>query len=317
MSDDEFPNQLIQQQNYLETDPMKYNVDPDTYDDVVAGNFKYDTKKKVYNGEDGEDNNSFFLNQKIQKKVINNDCIVGALDIKDMYNQFKQNNPNIKINMAEWAQNDKYICKDSQKFIPDKDKTRIILCDEMKKIALTCRNQSYMEQQSNKNMAAAAAEAAAEKILKDKIIKELILINAWAAVSTNNILDTNKITDAKLATIAKELHDPTIHTFDATTNSYIIPDKQFDKLIQKIKLASDIVTPDDIKRHQNERSDFKAKNNTFTSASMSKTWKNMPKMPWSRGGRKARKRRKTKKGRKGRRTRKTKKGRKGRRTNKR
>ena len=53
------------------------------------------------------------------------------------------------------------------------------------------------------------------------------------------------------------------------------------------------LTQEDINRHKNERTDFKAKNNKFYSSTLSKSWKNMP---WKRGGIKTRKYKKGKKG---------------------
>ena len=137
---------------------------------------------------------------------------------------------------------------------------------------------------------------------KNKVKDELTLINAWDAISTNNKLDNNKITPDSLKRIASALKNPKIQTFDNVRKVYIIPDGQFDKLIQNIKtnlIMNQVgLTQDDINRHKNERSDFKAKMNPYTtSASMSKSWKQYK--PW--GGKKTRKgqvrRRKTKKGR--------------------
>ena len=109
------------------------------------------------------------------------------------------------------------------------------------------------------------------------------------------------------------LKDPEIHTFNNETNTYIIPDGQFDELIKNIKKNIKFVTKDgltqnytimdrseltqeDINRHKDERTDFKAKNSKFYSSSLSKSWKNMP---WKRGGIKTRKYKKGKKGKKG------------------
>jgi hypothetical protein len=55
------------------------------------------------------------------------------------------------------------------------------------------------------------------------------------------------------------------------------------------------LTQEDINRHKNERTDFKAKNSKFYSPTLSKSWKNMP---WKRGGIKTRKYKKGKKGKK-------------------
>jgi len=141
---------------------------------------------------------------------------------------------------------------------------------------------------------------------------------AWRIITINNDgkkIDNSKITLEKLISIKTLLENPECHT---VTTEWIIPDENFSVLINTLKINGLIISPEIIKRHQNERSDFKAKNNTFTSASMSKTWKNMPKMPWSRGGRKTRKcRNKRRRTRKSRKTRKSMKGRVRRRTNKR
>jgi hypothetical protein len=222
------------------------------------------------------------------------------------------------------------------------EKARLAAEKEEQKKEMTKRNQ--MAQQDEIEIEAAAEKAAKEAEMsilrakeaaeekgkiatdsKNKARNELRLINAWAAVSTNNILDTKKTNNVNLTQIQQILLDKNISTirgaeYDENSRiingvGYIIPDKQFSVLLNEMKNYG--ITTADIKRHQNERSDFKAKNNTFTSASMSKTWKNMPKMPWSRGGRKTRKARKPKKPRKTRKTMKPRKGRVRRRTNKR
>ena len=150
-----------------------------------------------------------------------------------------------------------------------------------------------------------AKRQATEKLSKEKVLKELTLQNAWNAISTNNKLDSKKIKPEKLTEIANALKDPEIHTFNNENNTYIIPDGQFDELIGKLKQKIKIVTKngltqyytimdkseltqEDINRHKNERTDFKAKNSKFYSPTLSKLWK--------RGGIKTRKYKKGKKG---------------------
>jgi len=135
-------------------------------------------------------------------------------------------------------------------------------------------------------------EKRAENLSKIKVLKELTLINAWNAISTNNKLDSKKIKPEKLTEIANALKDPEIHTFNNENNIYIIPDGQFDELIKNIKenmiMGQVGLTQEDINRHKKERTDFKAKNSKIFSYRLSTLWK--------RGGIKTRKYKKGKKG---------------------
>jgi hypothetical protein len=141
-----------------------------------------------------------------------------------------------------------------------------------------------------------------EKISKEKVLKDLTLINAWNAISTNNKLDANKITHEKLSEIAKALKDTQIHTLNYETDMYLIPDGEFDELIKKIKqpICTDIgtqsgLTQQRIEDHKKERTAFKAKNSKIYSPTLSKSWKKYT--TW--GGIKTRKYKKGKKGRNG------------------
>ena len=124
---------------------------------------------------------------------------------------------------------------------------------------------------------------------KPKVMEELNLINAWAAISTNNKLDNkykkksddNKL---KLQKIAEILEEETTKTFNKEI--YFIPDGQFNDLINALKINEINVDQNVIERHKKERSQFKSANRF--------KWR-----PW--GGRKTRK---GNKGRKGRKTRK-------------
>ena len=205
-----------------------------------------------------------------------------------MYKNFKKENPNIDMNA--WANNTNYICENNEKkrFIPDQNKSRIILCKEMKDIAMTCRNHLKIENDIKKiketerlakeeTERLAEEKKLAEKLSKKKVLKDLTLINAWNAISTNNKLDFKKITPEKLIAIANVLKDPEIHTFNVETNIYIIPDGQFDELIKKIKsnmiMSQTGLTQERIEYHKKDRTDFKAKNNKFYSPTLSKSWK--------------------------------------------
>ena len=133
---------------------------------------------------------------------------------------------------------------------------------------------------------------------KPKVMEELNLINAWAAISTNNKLDNkykkksddNKL---KLQKIAEILEEETTKTFNKEI--YFIPDSQFNDLINALKINEINIDQNVIERHKKERSQFKSAN----------------RFKWRPGGG-----RKTRKGKKGRQHRKTRKGKKGRKTRK-
>lgn len=263
----------------------------------------------------------------IKIKNLINSTVIGICGHTNLANNLKE----IKVICSQFdPKNDDNISNIinelSQYLIPIED-----VISSMKGCLDLCRPE-YLKQIEARLAAEKEAAEEKEKIAtdsKNKARNELLLINAWAAVSTNDKLDTKKTNNVNLTQIQQILLDKNISTirgaeYDENSRiingvGYIIPDKQFSVLLNEMKNYGIVTTDIDIKRHQTERSDFKAKMNPYTtSASMSKTWKNMPKMPWSRGGRKTRKCRN--KRRKTRRTRKPKKSRKGRvrrRTNKR
>jgi hypothetical protein len=299
----------------MSDDEYEDNLDRSTYLEVLK-NPKYNTKKKIYDEDSSDEDSSNKKNTykiPVKEKIVNDPCIVGELNINDMYNTFsdqrkKEEKP--YIDMAAWAYNEKYICENNKNktFIPDKTKSRVILCDEMKNIAMGCRNdikikKDIKEKEAEEEAKRQSAEEA-EKISKEKVLKELTFQNAWNSISTCQ-LDSKKIKPEKLTEIANALKDPEIHTFNNENNTYIIPDGQFDELIKKLNQNYTItdasglpqnytimytsgLKQEDINRHKKERTDFKAKNSKIFSSKLSTLWK--------RGGIKTRKYKKENKG---------------------
>jgi len=114
---------------------------------------------------------------------------------------------------------------------------------------------------------------------------------AWRAITLNKAdvkIDYSILTDVNLGKIKTILENPESHTF--TETKWIIPDEQFNNLIKAMKSKGIIINQTIIDRHNNERSDFKAKNSKIYSPTLSKTWKRYK--PW--GGRKTRKYKKSK-----------------------
>jgi hypothetical protein len=102
--------------------------------------------------------------------------------------------------------------------------------------------------------------------------------------------------------IAYDENNVLIHEIDNTNTLFpgdIIPDGQFDELIKNIKgnmiMGQVGLTQEDINRHKDERTAFKAENSKFYSPTLSKSWKKYT--TW--GGIKTRKYKKGKKGKNG------------------
>lgn len=264
-----------------------------------------------------------------------NPCILNETNIRDMYKEFKSENPDKPLSMFLWANKDEYICENKDLIsIGDPKKYSSTPCNILKEKAKTCALRMADEEQKEEqkkeetnvipqytmptletvdNFNREFEEH--EKGLNPKTeyrdyIEDKSLINAWNAISTNNKLDSGKATSENLREIAKALKDPEIHTYDKSSNTYIIPDGQFDEIIKKLKgnmIMSQVgLTQQRIEYHKKDRTDFKAKNNKFYSPTLSKSWKKYT--TW--GGIKTRKYKKGKKSKNG------KKGKKGKKTKK-
>jgi hypothetical protein len=158
--------------------------------------------------------------------------------------------------------------------------------------------------------------------------EEQILINKLKKLWEKYIND--------LSNLRNFLNSPNYLKNTFTNTEWIIPDGQFNNLINEMKnLNIPSISPENLQILNDRRSDFKAKMNPYsTSTTMSKLWKkpilSNSLNSWKKwrktddhgdrdieGGRKTRKARKPRKPRRTRKTRKTRKPRKGRRTNKR